>query len=98
MGLSNTQPVAGIGWPGNDARLRVVLRVRPDTFLRGRQRLTILASMGVWVVVVVAGMVAVGLLWRRAHGQSISSDFDAGTVSESWLREHRADKQDPFSS
>ena len=47
-----------------------------------------------WIALgVLAGAVGVAFLLRRG---SPSGDLDAGTVSESWLREHRADRQDPF--
>jgi hypothetical protein len=49
--------------------------------------------MGVWIAVVVAGFVGLGYLLKRA---SSSTTHDAGAVSESWLREQRADKRGPF--
>ena len=52
--------------------------------------------MGVWMVVgVLTSIVGLAFRWRR---RSPSGNLDGGAVSESWLREHRADRQDPFSS
>ena len=52
--------------------------------------------MGVWIALsVLASVGALAFLLRRG---SSSGHPDAGAVSESWLREHRADRQDPFSS
>jgi hypothetical protein len=49
--------------------------------------------MGVWIAAVVASVIGLGYLLKRA---SSSTNRDAGAVSESWLREQRADKQGPF--
>jgi hypothetical protein len=46
---------------------------------------------------VLAGVLGVGLVIKRARGASPRA-IDAGDVSESWLREQRAEKQrDRFS-
>jgi hypothetical protein len=49
--------------------------------------------MGVWIAVVLASVVGVGLVWRRA---SSPGKLDVGAVSESWLSEQRADKRGPY--
>jgi hypothetical protein len=51
--------------------------------------------MAVWIAVVVAGIVAVGFALKRAF---VGRKIDSGQVSESWLREQRAEKQDRFHS
>ena len=49
--------------------------------------------MGVWIAAVLAGVIGIGYLLKRAAS---SSQSDAGAVSENWLREQRADKRGPF--
>jgi hypothetical protein len=46
--------------------------------------------MGAWIAVLLAGVVGVGWVIKR---RSMSWSIDAGGVSESWLREQRAEKQ-----
>ena len=46
--------------------------------------------MGVWIAVLVVAIVVVGFALRRGSSRHI----DAGQVSESWLQEQRAEKQD----
>ncbi len=51
----------------------------------------------VWIAVLLAGFFGVGLVVKRVRGSS-SRSIDAGEISESWLREQRAEKQrDRFS-
>jgi hypothetical protein len=50
--------------------------------------------MGVWIAVVVAGVIGAGFIWKRVAS---SGKLDAGAVSESWLSEQRADKRGPYS-
>ena len=53
--------------------------------------------MTVWIAVLLAGVLGVGLALKRVRGAS-SRSIDAGEISESWLREQRAEKQrDRFS-
>ena len=49
--------------------------------------------MGVWIAAVLAGVIGIGYLLKRAAS---SPHSDVGAVSESWLREQRADKRGPF--
>ena len=50
--------------------------------------------MGMWIAVVVVGVAGAAFV---AFKRVISlRPFDAGRVSESWLREQRAEKQDRF--
>jgi hypothetical protein len=51
--------------------------------------------MRLWIALSVLAGAAFAFLLRRTAS---SGNLDAGTVSESWLRQHRADRQDPFSS
>lgn len=54
--------------------------------------------MGLWIAVVIAAVVGVGIAASRFRASS-SSRIDVGDVSDSWLREQRAEKrQDRFSS
>jgi hypothetical protein len=54
--------------------------------------------MTVWIAVLIAGVVGVGFAIARRRSSS-SPTIDAGDISESWLREQRAEKQrDRFSS
>jgi hypothetical protein len=48
--------------------------------------------MGVWIAVVVVAVVGVGVAARRLRASSTSA-IDVGDVSDSWLREQRADKR-----
>jgi hypothetical protein len=53
--------------------------------------------VSVWIAVLLAGVFGVGLAIKRVRGSS-SRSIDAGEISESWLREQRAEKQrDRFS-
>jgi hypothetical protein len=51
--------------------------------------------MGIWVAVFVVGLVGASVAWRRT---SPTRTINAGQVSQSWLREQRAEKQNPFQS
>jgi hypothetical protein len=52
--------------------------------------------MATWIALLVAGVViALGIATKRA---TKASRIDAGQVSESWLREQRAEKQDRFNA
>ena len=55
--------------------------------------------MGMWVAVAIAGVIGVAVAVSRLFSSpSRSGDIDLGEVSESWLREQRAEKkQDRFS-
>jgi len=52
--------------------------------------------MGVWLALLVAGVIGGGLALKRRS--TLRQNIHAGQVSESWLREHRAEKQDRFPS
>ena len=52
--------------------------------------------MAVWITLVIVGVIGAGFVWKRTS--SSARAIDAGEVSESWLREHRAEKQDRFAS
>ncbi len=51
--------------------------------------------MGIWVAVLIVGLVGAGVAWRRT---SAVRTINAGQVSPSWLREQRAEKVDRFAS
>ena len=51
--------------------------------------------MRLWVALGILVGAALTFLLRRVDPPG---KLEAGTVSESWLRQHRADRQDPFSS
>jgi hypothetical protein len=48
--------------------------------------------MGVWIAVMIAAVVGVGVAARRFRAPS-SPRIDVGDVSDSWLREQRAEKR-----
>jgi hypothetical protein len=51
--------------------------------------------MGIWLTALLAGLLGVGWAMKR---RSMARKIEAGDVSESWLREQRAEKRhDPFS-
>ena len=50
--------------------------------------------MRLWIAFGMLGVAALAFVFRRA---AFSGNLDAGAVSESWLREHRAEREDPFS-
>jgi hypothetical protein len=47
--------------------------------------------MAIWLTAFVAGLIGIGFAFRRA---SADRRINAGEVSESWLREQRAEKRD----
>jgi len=51
--------------------------------------------MGIWIGVVVVGLIAAGVAIKRLLARSSrSSDIDLGEVSQSWLTDKRADKRE----
>jgi CHASE2 domain-containing sensor protein len=60
-----------------------------------RRAAEVLIKMGIWVAVFVVGLVGASVAWRRT---SPTRTINAGQVSQSWLREQRAEKQNPFQS
>ena len=51
--------------------------------------------MSVWLIGLFVGLVGIGFALKRV---SSARTIDAGEVSEGWLREQRAEKQDRFPS
>jgi hypothetical protein len=47
--------------------------------------------MVLWLTAVIAGLIGIGFVFRRG---SSDRSINAGEVSESWLREQRAEKRD----
>jgi hypothetical protein len=86
-------------WAGSSqSRIRRTISVRSVLLVVGRRQRDewwSVSKMAVWITVVAGVLVAAGVVLKRTV---FSDDIDAGQVSQGWLRELRAEKQEGLRS